>query len=150
MSKLTDIKSWDTILTQAEMEEIDKIASRPRWQFGATSSESSLHKKFWKMDIKGYGIFDSVIPEKMEILIPFKFEILDYYMNGHTRGLDGSMHVDDADYTFLVFCNPVWDLTWGGKTIFVQDDGRYDTVFPKPAPCVTGQRILLESFMALE
>ena len=73
MSKLTDIKSWDTILTPQEMEEIDKIASRPRWQFGATSSESSLHKKFWKMDIKGYGIFDSVIPEKMEILIPFKF-----------------------------------------------------------------------------
>jgi len=136
MSKLTDIKSWDTILTPQEMEEIDKIASRPRWQFGATSSESALHKKFWKMDIKGYGIFDSVIPEKMEILIPFKFEILDYYMNGHTRGLDGSMHVDDADYTFLVFCNPVWDLTWGGKTIFVQDDGRYDTVFPKPASCV--------------
>ena len=136
MSKLTDIKSWDTILTPQEMEEIDKIASRPRWQFGATSSESSLHKKFWKMDIKGYGIFDSVIPEKMEILIPFKFEILDYYMNGHTRGLDGYMHTDDADYTFLLFCNPVWDLTWGGKTIFVQDDGRFDAVFPKPGSAV--------------
>ena len=25
MSKLTDIKSWDTILTPQEMEEIDKI-----------------------------------------------------------------------------------------------------------------------------
>ena len=42
------------------------------------------------------------------------------------------MHVDDADYTFLVFCNPAWDLMWGGKTMFVQDDGRFDAVFPKP------------------
>ena len=64
------------------------------------------------MDVRGTAMFDSIIPEKIEILVPFKFKILDYYVNGHTRGLDGCMHTDDADYTFLVFCNPVWDLMW--------------------------------------
>ena len=131
MALLTDIKSWDTILTRDEMEEIERICSRPRWQWGATSDPKAPHKKFWKMDVKGHAIFDSIIPEKMEILLPFKFKILDYYVNGHTRGLDGFMHVDDADYTFIVFCNPAWDLMWGGKTMFVQDDGRFDAVFPK-------------------
>ena len=33
-------------------------------------------------------------------------ECTDYYVNGHTRGLDGCMHQDSADYTFLLFCNP--------------------------------------------
>jgi hypothetical protein len=136
MPLLTDIKSWDTILTQDEMNEVDKIVSRPRWQFGATSHIAAPHKKFWKMDVKGCAIFDTIIQEKIKVLVPFKFEILDYYVNGHTRALDGYMHTDDADYTFLIFCNPVWDLVWGGKTIFVQDDGRYDAVFPKPGSAV--------------
>ena len=32
MALLTDIMSWDTILTKEEMVEIEKICSRPRWQ----------------------------------------------------------------------------------------------------------------------
>ena len=136
MALLTDIKSWDTIMTQAEMNEVDRIVSRPRWQFGATSSTAAPHKKFWKMEVKGTSMFDQIIPEKIHKLSPFKVDILDYYVNGHTRALDGYMHTDDADYTFLLFCNPVWDLTWGGKTIFVQDDGRFDAVFPKPGSAV--------------
>lgn len=136
MSLLTDIRSYDTILTREEMQEIDKIASRPRWFFGAASDTATPFKRFWKMDVTGTAMFDTVVPEKMKILIPFEFEILDYYLNGHTRGLDGSPHTDDADYTFVLFCNPVWDLTWGGKTIFVQDDGRFDTVFPKPGSAI--------------
>ena len=136
MALLTDIKSWDTIMTQGEMDEVDRIVSRPRWQFGATSSISAPHKKFWKMEVKGTSMFDQIIPAKIHKLSPFKVDILDYYVNGHTRALDGYMHSDDADYTFLVFLNPVWDLTWGGKTIFVQDDGRFDAVFPKPGSAV--------------
>ena len=68
MALLTDIKSWDTILTRDEMEEIERICSRPRWQWGATSDPKAPHKKFWKMDVKGHAVFDSIIPEKMEIL----------------------------------------------------------------------------------
>lgn len=135
-AKLTDILSFDTILDRDEMLEVDRIASRPRWQFGATSDHNFPHKKFWKMDVKGTAMFDTYIPEKMEILLPFKFEILDYYMNGHTHGLDGSIHRDASDYTFLLYCNPQWDLMWGGKTIFVQDDGRFDAVFPKPGSAI--------------
>ena len=59
MSLLTDIMSWDTILTRGEMEEIERICSRPRWQWGASSDHTAPHKKFWKMDVKGYAIFDS-------------------------------------------------------------------------------------------
>ena len=136
MALLTDILSFDTILDRDEMYEVDRIASRPRWQFGAMSDTNMPHKKFWKMDIKGVAMFDTYIPEKMELLLPFKFEILDYYMNGHTHGLDGSIHRDASDYTFVLYCNPQWDLTWGGKTIFVQDDGKFDAVFPKPASAV--------------
>ena len=136
MSLLTDIKSYDTILTINEMKEIDRIASRNRWMFGAASDTTTPFKRFWKMEIKGMPIFDTVIPEKMKILIPFEFEITDYYLNGHTYGLSGGAHKDDADYTFVLFCNPTWDITWGGKTMFVQDDGRFDSVFPKPGSAV--------------
>ena len=87
MSSLTDIMSWDTILTRGEMEEIEKICSRARWQWGATSDHTAPHKKFWKMDVKGYAIFDSVIPEKIEILVPFKHKILDYKMKKLLRQL---------------------------------------------------------------
>ena len=45
MALLTDIKSWDTILTREEMEEIEKICSRPRWQWGAISDPVAPHKK---------------------------------------------------------------------------------------------------------
>ena len=56
MSSLTDIMSWDTILTQPEMKDIEQICSRARWQWGATSDHTAPHKKFWKMDVRGHAI----------------------------------------------------------------------------------------------
>ena len=73
MSLLTDIMSWDTILTKEEMQEIERICSRARWQWGATSDHTAPHKKFWKMDVKGHAIFDKHIPEKIKILVPFEY-----------------------------------------------------------------------------
>ena len=75
MSLLTDIKSYDTILTINEMKEIDRIASRNRWMFGAASDTTTPFRRFWKMEIKGMPMFDNIIPEKMKVLIPFEFEI---------------------------------------------------------------------------
>ena len=45
MSSLTDIMSWDTILTQPEMKDIEHICSRARWQWGAISDHTAPHKK---------------------------------------------------------------------------------------------------------
>ncbi len=133
---LTDIKVYENVLKVSDVHEIEKIASRPRWLFGASSDVATPFKKFWKMDVRGVSMFAKVIPERMKTLLPFEFEILDYYLNGYTRGLDGAPHKDDADYTFLIYCNPHWDLQWGGKTVFVQDDGKFDVVFPKPFSAV--------------
>ena len=110
MATLEQILSFDTILDRGEMLEIDKIASRPRWQYGASSDTNFPHKKFWKMDVKGLALFDTYIPEKMKLLLPFEFEIVDYYLNGHTRGLDGSIHRDDSDFTFLLYCTEITSL----------------------------------------
>jgi hypothetical protein len=46
-------------------------------------------------------------------------------MNGHTGGGYGLMHKDsvfDQGRTFLIYCNPEWNIEWGGGTYFAEND----------------------------
>jgi len=76
MSLLTDIMSWDTILTRDEMAEIEKICSRARWQWGASSDHTAPHKKFWKMDVKDMLYLTLIFLRKLKSLYHLNMRFL--------------------------------------------------------------------------
>lgn len=59
------------------------------------------------------------------------------YINGYTYGTDGYVHTDVArkdnvsnmlHETILIYCNQVWDINYGGETVFFSEDKK-DIVF---------------------
>lgn len=57
----------------------------------------------------------------LEEKVDKKFAINRIYFNGQFFGMPGCPHIDSGStnkYTFLLYLNPEWDLTWGGQTIF--------------------------------
>ena len=57
------------------------------------------------------------------------------YANGHTFGTQGGIHKDsdvEGNYTFLYYANPRWCNTWGGSTVWIDENGNHKSIYPKP------------------
>jgi SM-20-related protein len=63
------------------------------------------------------------------------------YLNGHTYGTEGSIHVDTRypdQYTVMLYAHAAWSTDWAGETVFL-DPERTDivaAVHPKPGRLV--------------
>jgi SM-20-related protein len=71
-------------------------------------------------------------------------EPLRVYANGHTFGVEGYVHVDNADphnyFTTLYYAHPEWRQNWAGELVFYDPKSDGDTigvVYPKPGRVVT-------------
>jgi hypothetical protein len=108
------------------------------WYFGHGSGNNS-GVSFWKMDLEEdpatsrlWEFAQPVCEEKLGR--PLK--VLRQYANGHTYGLGGGVHLDDAregTYTLLYYPMLKWETDWDGETIY--QDHKVDVVLAvKPAP----------------
>ena len=105
------------------------LRNRTNWAFTNTSlSKEDLNKfqseddiVFWTLPLNEDTIFTEILLDKINEVTQKKFKIIRVYANGQSHGQSGDLHADDLRedaYTFLYYVNPVWNLKWGGATVF--------------------------------
>lgn len=106
------------------------LCTREKWKFDLLSGprgtivyqgESDI--TFWSLSLNDDELFTKTLFEKICQVTGKKFEILRVYANGQTYGLCGDIHQDSPykdEYTFLYYVNPIWNVKWGGATLFCE------------------------------
>jgi hypothetical protein len=117
-----EINTFSNFLTpEMHYEVVQKTLFAQNWYFGARSNGNVNDILFWKLDLDSNKLFTDVIFKKILEATNINLKLHRVYANGQTHGLCGSLHVDeekDNFYTFLYYVNPVWDLVYGGNTVF--------------------------------
>ena len=115
-----------------------QLGAATGWAFGHGSKDHDTGR-FWKMDLDGIGVFDSIwiqARERCEQLAGLSLKVIRQYANGHTYGLGGGVHVDDVrpgSYTLLYYPMAEWREEWEGETVFYDEDGEVAlAVRPRP------------------
>lgn len=121
------MKTYDNFLTEQDKDYIQSIINSPKWQWGHYSREKDKDTNaFWKIDKLEFDtFFNPYLLNKIKELTGDELAIERIYMNGHTGGGYGLMHKDsvfDQGRTFLIYCNPEWNIEWGGGTYFAEND----------------------------
>jgi hypothetical protein len=136
---IESIEKYNDFFEDIDYRKILDEVSKPRWQFGHGSYHSSdpRSKKgypFWVMGLEDNLFFTDHLLNIIKEKTNRDYELYDVYANGHTFGTKGSFHIDwndDRGRTFLFYANDVWDVDWGGKTMF-DLGGDYYCHIPKP------------------
>ena len=118
--------------------EANKLSDAKGWYFGHGSLDGD-QARFWKMDLEGIVVFDSIWREtrqRCETLAGVQLKVIRQYANGHTYGLGGKPHVDVSragSYTLLYYPMAEWKDGWEGETLFYDEFGEVASVVrPKP------------------
>jgi hypothetical protein len=145
--KISDIQYFDNCFSPEEFTSMyGYLCNQPKWKFGAKSrpdknkfmdevsgisdGDSTM---FWRMELSDDKYFSEYIFSRVKEITNSDWDIEMIYANGQTFGQGGSLHIDHPDgYTFLIYNNIHWDLQWGGKTFFVDEDEETSLVFPIP------------------
>jgi hypothetical protein len=130
------MKQYNNFLTEQDKEYIQSIIKSPRWEWGHASKEGDKNF-FWKIgNLEFDTFFNPYLLNKIQKLTGDNLVIERIYMNGHTACSAGSMHIDDIyenGRTFIIYCNPEWNIEWGGGTYFAETD---TVINPKPYSAV--------------
>ena len=111
----------------------EDLKTNTGWQFTGYSSDEGY--TFWYKNLMSNEFYTKQFHSKIEEITGRKWKVNHVYANGQTHGLSGSLHIDDQNpnaYTFLYYANPVWDILWGGNTVFTQFGGETQEYVIKP------------------
>lgn len=129
------IKFRNVLTDEKDLNEVFKtLMLSDRWGFCGSSSKKSP-KKFWYMELINNNFFNTYFFDKIKNLLSSDFEIEKLYANGQTFGLDSEWHTDSIEenrYTFLYYANKTWNPTWGGETLFCDENRNLEYVYPEP------------------
>lgn len=112
----------------------EKLNSSSGWKYAGFSNDVSPIR-FWFHDLNNDPTYTVYGLARINKLTGRQFKIDRVYANGQTHGLSGDLHQDHTEpnkYTFLMYMNPEWKVTWGGTTVFYIDDNHSTGVMPKP------------------
>jgi hypothetical protein len=104
------MKFYNNLLTESELEFVNKTLSGDHWGFGYISTDSN--KPIWNFDKQLAKPVAELITSKLD-----GFVLDDWHINGQTIGLSGSPHTDsysNCSHAFVFFFQE-WDYTWGGR-----------------------------------
>lgn len=129
------INIYGNFLSDEDMLTCNKIIRGTGWGFGFKSDVKenltplpprtdygTENIPFWKLPLGDQEFFTNQMFEIIKKRTEMDFELLEVYCNGQTYGQDGHPHLDNVwgeTHTFLYYANPGWNLTWGGKTVFL-------------------------------
>jgi len=159
LPKLGDVIVFDDIVPTELRLGILKLIRRPIWSYGWKSVKERDRFCFWHAHFAG-GEEESRSSCEEELrnnsaAVPIHelwkllsatllegHEPLRVYANGHTYGVEGSIHTDSTDeqnyFTTIYYSHPLWELDWAGETVFysrqVEDISK--VVYPKPGRVV--------------
>lgn len=148
----------DNFLDENSLEYVASVLSKNIWSYGWQSSNQNQRDIYWHAHFAGGDRKSRINCESdlealelewlKNIWIKLKenylgdFDILRIYANGHTYGLNGSIHRDNAEfeegYTALIYTNLNWVPAWGGETVFYNNEisEAVQSIIPKPGRLV--------------
>ena len=118
------------------------------WCFGHTTSGRSAWDPdlrdipFWVAELNDDNWFTDNMMSVINRITNQQWTLLRVYANGQTHGQSGSLHTDTdlvvpgQKYTFLYYAHPVWEIAWGGHTVFQGPDMHTHSHFPRPNSAV--------------
>jgi len=125
------IKWYDNVITNLECQEIHKHCLKTS-NWGVQTSLSKLNLDgndqtlFWHFNFDFDNPIIQNITKKIKKIIGENYSIDRCYVNGQTTLQEGNVHFDanptspkEKFYTFLIYINPKWNITWGGCTVFL-------------------------------
>lgn len=119
------MKIYDNFLTKQDKDYIQSIIDSPRWKWGH-KSHNNADDFFWRIgNLEFDEFFNPYLINKIKELTGDNLAIERIYMNGHTGLSHGNLHIDmdlENAKTFLIYCNPEWNIEWGGGTYFAEND----------------------------
>jgi hypothetical protein len=143
---MSEIKVYRSFLTEQDLNYIEKKANEPKWSCNHRSNDSPNASLFWQMSgLENDEFFSKYLLNKIEELTGDKFQIERIYFNGHNACSQGYQHKDseyDNGRTFLIYCNRVWNLEYGGSTSILINN-EVNTYFPYPKSAIYFQNNLV-------
>lgn len=78
--------------------------------------------------------------ERVKATFPFPIRLYECFLSANSFGTEGRVHHDIQNvqarhrhHTVLVYCNPKWEIAWGGETLVFDDQQEITSaVSPKP------------------
>jgi hypothetical protein len=147
IGKISDIQVYDNFLdVDSFISLYSYICNKNTWVYGAKSSDddsdyydqvSGISKMestmFWRMMLTDDKYFSEYLFDKVKQITDKDWDIEMIYANGTTFGQGGDFHIDHENgYTFLIYNNIHWDVSWAGKTIFHDEDNNIHYMNPIP------------------
>ena len=124
------VEVYDNFFTEELHMEIFNKLMEPKWEL----TGGSLNNKFWHIeDLHDEEYFNTYIFDIIKKKIGKDYTYERIYANGQTAGQCGTPHKDEGDLTFLYYPSPIWDVTWEGHLIFLDEDCKYDKMIPHAA-----------------
>jgi hypothetical protein len=147
---VNDIKIYDDFLdTDTFISMYRYICDKNKWKYGHSSNPIGKTKEswydaisgvcpsditpLWSMDLTDDKYFSQFIFEQVKKVTEKDWDIEFVYANGSTYGQHGSLHQDHPEgYTMLIYSNIHWDMLWGGRTIFIDENSEIKYIDPIP------------------
>jgi hypothetical protein len=133
------IETYREFLTDEDLSYIEQKIAQPAWSCNHKSNDNPNSSVFWQMSGLDLDEFFSVyLLNKIKQVTKNNFTIERIYFNGHNACSQGYPHTDsdkENGRTFLIYCNRVWDLAFGGSTSFIIDN-EVKSFFPYPKSAV--------------
>lgn len=147
IGKISDIKIYENFLdVDSFLSLYSYICNKNQWTFGAKSYNDKQNfydevsgvsntecTMFWGMDLTNDKYFSEYLFDRVKQVTERDWDIEMIYANGATYGQSGEFHIDhEKGYTFLIYTNIHWNVSWGGKTIFRDEQNKIFYVDPIP------------------
>lgn len=138
------IKLHDDNLFDITEEEFDGFLSDIRFTHTGKTGIPEEPLRHWTSEEPYKNYPDNLILKRIwkhidEKLCPdLELEVVKSFVNLYSHGDSSWAHVDICDYTFIAFINPLWNINWGGETLFFsnQKDKVLFGAYPKTGSVV--------------
>lgn len=145
----TEYKDW---INQGEhIELLAEVIWKGKWRFGQVSDNKidpnfpmwfqafyHVHKYEYTVDCPPQA---RALSERFMDVVPDDYILVRSMASANTFGLDGDWHTDWPDpgvsITGVLYTDRVWDINWGGETLFVDSDGKMAASQYEPRKLVT-------------
>lgn len=150
IGSVDDIKIYDNFLDMDTFVSMyTYICDKGEWRYGHSSNPIGETKEswynaisgicpedvtpLWSMDLTNDKYFSEFIFEHVKRITEKDWDIEMIYANGSTYGQHGSLHADHPQgYTVLIYSNTYWDMMWGGRTLFIDENKEIKYIDPIP------------------
>jgi hypothetical protein len=118
---LNQIKTFTGVFSKEQFDRIHSVLKEPIWH--KNNSRPDAESTFWGIgNLQYHEFFSKKLMDHIRTVIGNEYKLDHILVNSQSTLQDGEPHFDNHQkngYTFMVYMNPVWDIQWGGTTIFL-------------------------------